>query len=66
MTTTTEHTTQKTGIEAIDCTDCGAPHIVDYDSHTVEIQRESHDFNTFLDEDQTSFDCIDCGSKVAA
>lgn len=59
-------TTDKTGIEAIDCTNCYAPHIVDYDTHAVEIQRESQDFNTFLDDDGQSFDCIDCGTKVPA
>lgn len=63
-----EHTTtiDKTGVEAIDCTDCGTPHIVDYDRHEVVPADEFDPLSTTLDEDQTSFDCIGCGEKVKA
>ena len=56
----------RTGIEAIDCTDCGAPHIVDYDTHAVTLADDTHPGWASLDEDALSFDCIDCGAKVAA
>jgi hypothetical protein len=66
MNTTTTQTTEKTGIEAIDCADCGAPHIVDYDLATVEPANEADSRITYLDDDSQSFDCRDCGSKVQA
>jgi hypothetical protein len=31
------NTTTRTGTEAIDCTDCGIPHIVDYDTFAVSL-----------------------------
>lgn len=60
------NTTTRTGIEAIDCTDCGFPHIVDYDRHEVGPADEFDALSTTLSEDQTSFDCIDCGEPVKA
>lgn len=65
MTHTTTHTPDKSGIEAIDCTDCGAPHIVDYDTHAVSHATDD-DRPTYLDDDGESFDCLDCGAKVPA
>lgn len=66
MTNTAHTTTTRTGIEAIDCPDCGAPHIVDYDTHAISIAHESDPRSEFLDDDGRSFDCLDCGAKVSA
>jgi hypothetical protein len=59
-------TTDKTGVEAIDCTDCGTPYIVDYDTNAVEPTDETNPFSTYLDDDQAGFNCGDCGAKVPA
>jgi DNA-directed RNA polymerase subunit RPC12/RpoP len=56
----------RTGIEAIECTDCGSLHYVDYDTNAVEIAGEGDPRAAFLDDDQNGFDCLDCGSKVQA
>jgi hypothetical protein len=57
---------RKTGVESIDCTDCGIPHIVDYDTHAVSLAFEHDERSTTLDDDGLTFDCIDCGAKVPA
>lgn len=69
MTTTTNTTTHadntRTGVESIDCPDCGALHLVDYDTHNVELALPDAR-STTLDDDGLSFDCMDCGAKVPA
>lgn len=60
------NTTMRTGTEAIDCTDCGIPHIVDYDTFAVSLAFDHDERSQTLDDDGKSFDCIDCGTKVPA
>lgn len=57
---------RKTGIEAIDCTDCGAPHLVDYDNHSVIPAHDVDPRSAALDDDGQTFDCLDCGARVQA
>jgi len=66
MNTTTNQTTDKTGVETIECHDCGSLHYVDYDTNAVEIAGEGDPRASHLDDDQNGFDCLDCGAKVQA
>ena len=66
MAHTTTQTTDKTGVETIECGDCGSLHYVDYDRSTVEPADEADPRATFMDDDGQSFICIDCGARVSA
>lgn len=60
------NTTTRTGVEAIDCDNCGTPYLVDYDRHEVVLADEIEARSTHLDDDGLSFECLDCGDKVQA